>query len=220
MKPLGGVHVLFPPVCHKNMFDDTLLKIYNWLTWNLRIRNTHTHTHPHPHTHTHTHTHTHIYIYIYIYIYKYILDEKVVRPTGILLLCKFLGWFSKSNWLNFIYRIRTCVNKQTQIITNLKGHPMKIKTVKKSTRANKSHGYFKTHSPSNLIKSNLNRCSDNTGCFVGCFVIRRINAELSYSDKFQTIQFSKSIFLFTLLNVKTVLFETIEFNISTQFSSI
>ena len=37
----------------------------------------------------------------------------------------------------------------------------------------------------------------------------------------QTIQFSISIvFLFTQLNIKTVLFQTIQFSISTQFSSI
>ena len=48
------------------------------------------------------------------------------------------------------------------------------------------------------------------------------NAELSHFDKFQTIWFCISIvfFVYTQSNVKTVLFQTIQFSLSTQFSSI
>ena len=63
----------------------------------------------------------------------------------------------------------------------------------------------------------------NVGWLLGCFILRRINPfrDIWYRIKFQTIQFSVSIvFLFTQLNVKTVLFQTIRVSISTPFSSI
>ena len=45
---------------------------------------------------------------------------------------------------------------------------------------------------------------------------------MSKTVLFQTIQFNlqKTFPMKTILNVKTVLFQTIQFNISTQFSSI
>ena len=55
---------------------------------------------------------------------------------------------------------------------------------------------------------------------VGCFVLWRINPfEVIYCQiKFQTIQFSISIiFVYKQLNVKTVLFQAIQFSMSTQF---
>ena len=47
-------------------------------------------------------------------------------------------------------------------------------------------------------------------------ILGSFNAELSHFDKFQTTQFS-IIFVYTQLNVKTVLFQTIQFSISIQF---
>ena len=57
---------------------------------------------------------------------------------------------------------------------------------------------------------------------VGPFVLQRIKSfRVIYSRiKFQTIQFGMSIvFVYKQLKVKTVLFQIIQFSISTQFSS-
>ena len=62
---------------------------------------------------------------------------------------------------------------------------------------------------------------------VSCFILRYPFRVISHRSKFQTIQFSISIVFVYIqlnietiqLNVKTVLFQTIQFSLSTQFSS-
>ena len=60
------------------------------------------------------------------------------------------------------------------------------------------------------------------GWLVGLFygvsaLFGSFNADLSHFDKSQTVHFSISTLLFTQLNVEAVLFQTIQFSISTFF---
>ena len=60
-------------------------------------------------------------------------------------------------------------------------------------------------------------------CLVGCFVLQRIDPfrVIRRRSKFQKIQFSISmVFVYKQLNAKTILFHTIQFSITTRFSSI
>ena len=57
-------------------------------------------------------------------------------------------------------------------------------------------------------------------CLLGCFVLRRVNPfrVIQRRSKFKTIQFSISIgFVYKLLNIITVLFQTVQFSKSIQF---